>query len=591
MPRRIWLGLAILVLLLCSGLGAAATTRASDSDVSAAEDNPPGCTKATDESNHGCGAKGRDHFSNANHKPPIEACASSTAPTGSTVTRITPDGPRRADGSLAFISGACVYLPPGYDSSGLRYPVIHTFHGGGGDQADWVTFGDIRGILDRAYESDPARAAIVVMPDGRSGQFYDYENGSFLIETYILEYLVPYVDDHFRTIPDRSARAVVGLSNGGYGAMHFAGKRPDLFVTAGGMSSNLGGRTLSGLGRDGGVHHQGSVPYQLAENYDAVDVVLDVANYCTAPDPLCATIIVDLLFTPDHVGFNRRMAEIGHKGDLDFRQADGAHQFTWWRKWLEERQLPYVQQRLADPMPASATAPVSRIPPEFRYRSIKTRFSVWGYDVAVQRNVREFLDLGRVAASGFMVKGSGRARITTASYYEPGLDYTVTGVGPDPAPTTLTADADGRLSIDVDLGPSHTLEQFTNEATVAERSNAGYWTIRTVSIAQASDGQPVTAATTPPVPPAVIPVGDVEERRYDAELERRDAPTNGGKEPASGGGIAGAVRRAVAPVVSAIPGPQLAPTVLFVLALAAGPAVWWWRRRPTTENDATSGQQ
>jgi len=35
------------------------------------------------------------------------------------------DGPRRTDGSLAFVSGACVYLPPGYASGALRYATLY----------------------------------------------------------------------------------------------------------------------------------------------------------------------------------------------------------------------------------------------------------------------------------------------------------------------------------------------------------------------------------------------------------------------------------------------------------------------------------
>ena len=563
--RRIAATLAVLLL-------GALPARAQSNDVGPDEDNPPGCTKATGEDNDGCGAQGRDHFANAGHKPPVEACADSVAPSGSRITRILPDGPRRDDGSLAFISGACVYLPPGYQTSGLRYPVIHVLHGGGGDQADWVTFGQIQAILDRAA-AKPGGAVIAVMADGRSGQWFDYEDRSFLLESYVLDYLVPYVDKHFRTIADRAGRAVVGLSNGGYGAMHFAGKRPDVFVAAGGMSSNLGARTMSGLGEDGAVYYQGSVPYQLAENYDGVDLVLDVANYCTSPDPLCATVALDVAFTPDHVALQQRMGEVGHKGAFDLRQADGAHQFTWWRVWLEERQLPFLQARLADPVPQSAVPPPSRIPAEFRYRSIKPRFSVWGYDVTAQRDVREFLDLRRVTAGGFEIQGSGRANVVTAAYYKRGATYLVSGTTGAGEPVRVSADGQGRLSIDVDLGPSHTAEEFTDEADVAEATGP-YWTVRTVTIADAG-GNPVTDAARPAVPDAAGPASGG--TAFGATGVAEDALAVAGA--ADTAGARGALQRAAA---TAGPddevGPQLVPTLLF-LALLAGGAGFAWRRR------------
>lgn len=565
-------------------LGGAGVARGSGGEVSAAEDNPPGCTKATGESNDGCGAKGRDHFANANHRAPVEACAETTAPSGSRLTRIRPDGPRRTDGSLAFVSGACVYLPPGYATSGLRYPVVHVLHGGGGDQADWVTFGDIRGVLDRAYAADPSRAVIAVMPDGRSGQWYDYENGRFLIETYVLDHLLPYVDGHFRTIADRTGRAVVGLSNGGYGAIHLAGKRPDFFVAAGGMSSNLGARTLSGLGADGAVHHQGSVPYQLAENYDEVDLVLDVATYCTSVDPLCATIAVDLLFTPDHLAFDRRMDDIDHQGELDLRLADGAHQFRWWTKWLEERQLPYLQQRLADPQPATTNGPASKIPAEFRYRSIKPTFSVWGFDVTVERKVREFLDLSRVSAGGFTVRGSGRAVVRTAAFYAPGAAYSVAGAAGDPTAVEVVADGAGRLTVPVDLGPSHTADQFTDEADLAE-ARGNYWTTRTVAVTPVDGGRVATATDLPPAPRPGAASASFSSVDGPGPVAATGQPQGAAAESERRGGIIGAIQRAVAPLASE-PGPQVVPTALFLAALAAGPAVWWKRRRAAAEEDA-----
>jgi S-formylglutathione hydrolase FrmB len=580
---------AVLAAVLALVATTALPARAHHGELDPALDDPPGCTTATSEDVDGCGAQGRDHFGDVDHRPPVEACADSTAPTGSRITRILPDGPRRADGSLAFLSGACVYLPPGYATSGLRYPVVYVLHGGGGDQADWVTFGDIQGVLDRAHASDPAQAVIAVMPDGRSGQWFDYEDGSFLLETYVLGHLVPWVDDHFRTLADRSGRAVVGLSNGGYGAMHLAGKAPDRFVAAGGMSSNLGARTMSGLGADGAVHHQGSVPYQLAGNYDGVDLILDVAAYCTAPDPLCATIAVDWLFLPDHVAFQQRMAEVGHDGDLDLRFADGAHQFTWWTPWLEDRQLPFLLERLADPQPRPASA--SSLPESFRYRSIRPAFSVWGYDVAVERDAREFLDLRAVTAGGFEVQGSGRATILTAPRYRPQGTYVVAGTDGSPREQTVRADAAGRLAVEVDLGPSHTEDQFTDAADVAE-AQGGYWTVRTVTIREPGStapqaSEPDEGAAGPGAPAA---------RPAPRASSPRSGPAGG---PAPGATAApetapGASDPAGARPSSPIaarwdgPEPQLVPTLLFLAALGAGAGVLARRRLAARQDGRAS---
>ncbi|HEX9683522.1 MAG TPA: alpha/beta hydrolase-fold protein [Acidimicrobiales bacterium] len=585
--RRISLVLLGVVLLVAPTVAGASHGGPAPGEVTAAEDNPPGCTTATAENQEQCGAQGRDHFADPNHLPPIEACADAgpdtgdTGDTGSRVTRILPDGPRHDDESLAFVPGACVYLPPGYATSGLRYPVVYVLHGGGGDQQDWITVGDLQGVLDRNSEDDPSKAVIAVVPDGRSGQWYDYENGDFLIETYVVDHLVPYVDHNLRTIADRRGRAVVGLSNGGYGAIHFAGKRPDMFIAAGGMSSNLGARTLSGLGPDGAVHYQGSVPYQLAENYDGVDLVLDVANYCTAPDPLCATVILDILFTPDHLAFVDRMEQVGHQGDLEFRQTDGMHQYTSWTPWLEERQLPFLQERMVGPRPLADDLLEAETPLSFRYRSIKPEFEIWGYGVAVERDVREFLDLSEVTAGGFTVRGSGSALVTTAPRYEPGRQYTVTGHGG--LDGSATADSDGRLPITVDLGPSHSADQFTDEADIAEATGPD-WVTRTVSITPADSpaavpppaGDSPSAAASPtalsPSPAAAGPAV--------AEPGSTPAPAPVVAGPETVADVGASAPPAVAPRLVAIDrSPQLVPTIAFLLLVGSGPAVWWRRRQ------------
>lgn len=552
--------------------------------VSAEEDDPQGCTTATGETEEGCGAQGRDHFANAEHRPPVHACADRTTEGGGRITRILPDGPRRADGTPAFITGACVYLPPGYDDGALRYPVVYLLHGGGGDQADWTTFGQVEEILDRDQSSDPANAMIAVMPDGRSGQWYDYEDGSYQFETYVLEHLIPYVDAHFRTIADRKGRVVAGLSNGGYGTLHFAGKRPDLFVAAGAMSSNLGARGFSGLGPADAVHYQGSVPFQLAQNYDDVDLILDLGTSCREDITidLCATLAVDLAFLPDHVAFADQMAKVEHQGTFDYRETEGSHAWRWWTRWLEERDLPFFHERVLPPQPVRAKIAPSAIPDTFRYRTISPAFTVWDHFVEVDRTNREFLDLTDLTADGFTAQGSGTVTLTTARRHRPGTVFTVEGATDDTQ--RVVADREGRLTITVDLGPSHELDQFTPEAKLAEAAG-DYWTTRTATIT--ATGR--TAEAPPARDRSAVGASPLARGAESAPAGRAGATADGDPGAPVGGGSPGQTPAATVtldgeqvagPVLVAdARSPQPVPTALFVLLLAIGPARWWYRRR------------
>jgi S-formylglutathione hydrolase FrmB len=450
-------------------------------EVDPTEDDPPGCTTATSEDEEQCGAQGRAHFDAATHVPPIEACADIRSDAGSVVTRVLPDGPRHDDGSLAFVPGACVYLPPGYEGSGLRYPVVYLLHGGGGDQADWVTLGAVQATLDQAYADDPTSAVIAVMPDGRSGQWHDWYEGTFLIESYVLDHLVPYVDARFRTIADRRGRAVTGLSNGGYGAFHLAAKAPDLFTAAGSMSGNLGARSFSHLGspQELGAYYYGNVPVTLIPNLDHVDLTIDWGATCSSDVVVdaCATWAFEQAFRLDNQHFRDQLEALGYEGTYEYRETEGSHAWRWWTPWLRDRHLPFFRARLADPEPAAAPLTPSPVPERFRYRSIAESFDAFGYSVTVDREVREFLDLVEVTATRIVVRGSGTATITTAPRYDPGAAYLV-------GDEVVAADHDGRLRFTVDLGPSHEHEQYSPAARVLEHQ-PGYWVERELSLTPA----------------------------------------------------------------------------------------------------------
>ena len=480
--------LAGLVALVGASVLLAPTSRATDGEVSPQEDNPPGCVTATSEDTPQCGAQGRAHFNADTHIPPITACADKVSPTtGSRITRVLPDGPRNADGSLAFISGVCVYLPPGYDTSGLRYPVVYLLHGGGGDEADWVSQGGIQKMLDDEYAKDHSHAAIAVMPDGRSGFWFDSYDRTMRIETYVLDHVVPYIDAHFRTLADRRGRAIAGLSNGGYGAMHLAAKRPDLFVAAGTMSGNLGARAMGGLGtpigdtgqqsQEMGATYYGSVPIELASNLDRVDIVDDSGEYCVSDPSTCPLVAVDAAFAYDNAAFLKKLADVGHVGTVDRAQEpqEGAHAWTWWTRWLRDHQLPFFYARLARPQATPLTP--SALPASFRYRTIKDRFTIYGYDVTARRSVKEFLDLTDVTASSITARGSGTLEVVTAPRYQPDRKYFVDGA-------IVKADHAGRLRVTIDLGPSHTDEQYSPAERATEAAMGdGYWTTKTVKIA------------------------------------------------------------------------------------------------------------
>lgn len=128
-----------------------------------------------------------------------------------------------------------VILPVRYCDEGddREYPVLYLLHGAGDTWRTWTENTDVEGI-------SAAHDVIVVMPDGgrsaEAGWYSDWADGSRQWETFHTDVLVSWVDDTFRTLDARRHRAVAGLSMGGFGAMSYAARHPDLFAAAASFS-------------------------------------------------------------------------------------------------------------------------------------------------------------------------------------------------------------------------------------------------------------------------------------------------------------------------------------------------------------------
>lgn len=120
--------------------------------------------------------------------------------------------------STNTIRRAFVYLPPDYDENhSKRYPVLYLQHGWGEDETAWANQGRVNLIMDNLIAEGKARPFIIVMTYGMTndvkiGQLKDFDIKPF--ETVLVDELIPYIDQHFHTIPDQQHRAMAGLSMG-----------------------------------------------------------------------------------------------------------------------------------------------------------------------------------------------------------------------------------------------------------------------------------------------------------------------------------------------------------------------------------------
>jgi len=127
-----------------------------------------------------------------------------------------------------------VYLPPDYAQSTQRYPVLYLLHGFPGDPAGFVRTVRVGVVEDTLLAKKQMKPMIIVMPMGSTGIFTDKEWANGIHkgenwETFFARDVVNAVDRQFRTIPTGAARAVGGLSEGGYASFNIGLHHPAEF--------------------------------------------------------------------------------------------------------------------------------------------------------------------------------------------------------------------------------------------------------------------------------------------------------------------------------------------------------------------------
>ncbi len=125
-----------------------------------------------------------------------------------------------------------VFLPASYATAkSRRYPVIYALHGYSIGAEQWTNEIHVPQTIEGAF-AQGAKEMIVVLPDSKTvhnGSMYSSSVTTGDFEQFIAHDVVSYIDAHYRTIPDRMSRGLVGHSMGGYGAARIGMKHANVF--------------------------------------------------------------------------------------------------------------------------------------------------------------------------------------------------------------------------------------------------------------------------------------------------------------------------------------------------------------------------
>jgi putative tributyrin esterase len=234
-----------------------------------------------------------------------------------------------------------VVLPPSYDiytNRKKRYAVLYLLHGWGGNHSSWLSNTSLK-----TYAA--LHKLIVVTPEGGNGWYTDSATVTEeKFETYFVEELIPDVERRFRAIAARNARSVAGNSMGGYGALKFGLKHPELFAFIGSTSGafDAASRTdddsiMRAFGPAASDTRAANDIFKLAREFPAERKGTLPYLYfdCGARDPWFAS--------------NRALSDVLLERQIthEFRELPGEHIWPYWDRQLQE--ILRLAEELATP--------------------------------------------------------------------------------------------------------------------------------------------------------------------------------------------------------------------------------------------------
>jgi S-formylglutathione hydrolase FrmB len=239
--------------------------------------------------------------------------------------------------SMHQAPNATVILPDSYRKGGSRFPTLYLLHGWSGSDTDWASKSSVGELAD-------AYGLIVVMPDGGYDKWYvdSPVSPGDKYETYIGEEVVAFVDQHFRTVAARDARAITGLSMGGFGALHIAVNHAATFGAAGSISGGVDPRPFPSNWNLAGAFGD---PVRNGAYWDDQAIINNAQRFAAGGIDLAIDCGVDDFFAPTNRALHQRLLEL--KVPHDYTERPGGHTWAYWSNAIKYQVL-YFSTKFTD---------------------------------------------------------------------------------------------------------------------------------------------------------------------------------------------------------------------------------------------------
>ncbi|MBI3933923.1 MAG: hypothetical protein HY316_04470 [Acidobacteria bacterium] len=123
----------------------------------------------------------------------------------------------------------CVLLPPSYDTGKVRrFPILYYLHGLGDNERSLLNMGGWD-MVEQMRDQKKIGEFVIVTPDGGRGFYVNSLDRKERYEDFFIKEFMPAIEKRYRASGTRAGRALGGFSMGGYGALRFAFKYPQMF--------------------------------------------------------------------------------------------------------------------------------------------------------------------------------------------------------------------------------------------------------------------------------------------------------------------------------------------------------------------------
>jgi S-formylglutathione hydrolase FrmB len=133
----------------------------------------------------------------------------------------------------------CVLLPPSYDSTPTKhYPILYFLHGLGENEQTLFKTGGWN-LIEDLRQQHKIGDFLIVTPEAKASFYINSADGKIRYSDFFLQEFIPHIEAKYRIRRERNARAITGISMGGYGAIRFAFAHPEIFSAASAQSAAL----------------------------------------------------------------------------------------------------------------------------------------------------------------------------------------------------------------------------------------------------------------------------------------------------------------------------------------------------------------